>query len=178
MKQLPITAGIALFIGLSAACNNNSTAPKESTEQPKQIAATETESLDAVGLGNFYIDVKDAEKYIKHFRKMFRKNDKDDSLSRSVWFSKEMIKVLNAKLQEDSLNLDGVRIYLAAYDHKIAGTNAKYKNQVTLILVPTNDSSGYHKDNWNIFTKSMNKSLMDGLNHGDLCPDKCKGSDF
>ena len=131
--------------------------------------------VNAPGAANMYITEQEAGDYITHFREVFRHKDKDDSLSRSVWFSKDVIKMLNDGLQNKSNNLDGVRLYLAAYDKKVPGTGSEDNNQATIILVPTTDSSGAHADRWNIFKKPTG---MDVLNHGQLCPSICNGSTF
>jgi len=115
------------------------------------------------------------------------KHRANDSLSQSVWFGKELIELLSDSLINNK-NLDGVRIYYAAY--RDSTNKSKFRmhrlRQSTLILVPTYQGSPdpkggfYHHDDF-IFQHVRENGLSttpitDGggsLNHGQLCPYNC-----
>lgn len=109
-------------------------------------------------------------------------------LSSSVWFSRDVIDVLVAA--SDSIlkwrekdntipKMDGVRFYSAAYrELNPLADGQKYPKQTTFIIVPTVEDGLMHRDNWDILQESKKDSttleFYAALNHGQLCPNKCR----
>ena len=94
-----------------------------------------------------------------------------DSLSASVWIDKCVFTTLAKLINTVSKTLDGVNIYLGAYDKKdtILHKGQLYPNQTTVILVPTNN----HTSDWHAVEKTYKILSGYGYNHGELCPTSC-----
>ena len=157
--KYPIFTFIVLLIML-VACNN----------EQRKIRTQEFNPPNVTGIGNVVIPEQEAKDYIKHFDEEFRKKKgpKNDTLSVGVWFDKKVIHFLDSVMQADN-TVDGVRAYFAAYN-KMVAQGQKYKDQATLIFVPTNKNGNYHQDNWKILPPFF---PLGGLNHGSLCPADC-----
>lgn len=123
---------------------------------------------------------------IAAFSKVYRKDTKPqseqkDSLSVSVWIDSCVVFALEDFIKNNPAHLlDGAHIKLAAYSSKDQARrpSQKHHKQSTLIIVPTNPGRGGlgHEDNWHIidaFIKEKNWAPPGGLNHGELCPQKC-----
>ena len=127
---------------------------------------------------NFNIDINDAKKSLKNFRKKFRKQSDPadintaayDKLSAKVWIDRQILQYISTLT-----GIDGIRIYFAAYDwiNPLLHNNQKYDTQSTIILVPTNVNGSKHDPNWNIVKQKF--ATAGALNHGQLCPTQCGG---
>lgn len=118
-------------------------------------------------------------KFQRLYRLEANENDIDskrDSLSRSVWFDRCIIIKLAQFLKDPKNQLDGVRIYSAAYNslNDYARSSQKKSNQSTLLMVVT---SVGHVTNWKFLDNKYmndNKFKIAAYNHGELCPKICE----
>ena len=122
-------------------------------------------------------------KFNKNYRKKrFLRKPIVDSLSESVWMQSCAFTYLSSLLANPNNNLDGIRVYFAAYFKKEKlGNFQKYDNQSTVLLVPTSrNERGEHITDWNIIQEKYKipvksiESPKKALNHGQLCPNNCK----
>lgn len=106
-----------------------------------------------------------------------RRSAQIDSLSASVWLSSCVIHKLTEKLKNDSLQLDGMTAFSAAYvkedSNRFQRIGQKYKNQSTLIFIPTKPDGNSHKPDYTIFNEEAKQFVQGGANHGQLCPQIC-----
>jgi hypothetical protein len=108
-----------------------------------------------------------------------RRSAQIDSLSASIWLSSCVINKLTEKLKTDSLSLDGMMAFSAAYVKEDSGrftrVGQKYINQSTLIFIPTKLVGTTHKPDYSIFNEEAKKIqfAQGGANHGQLCPQIC-----
>jgi len=88
---------------------------------------------------------------------------------------------MESVLTDPGTNLDGIRIYSAAYELKVQleRPSQVYNKQSTVLLVATSSNSaapGGHKDEWKALDKFLaahNIVITVAYNHGDLCPNNC-----
>ena len=127
---------------------------------------------------NFNININDAKRSLKSFRKKFRKQSNTDDpntaaydkLTAKVWIDRQVLQYISTLT-----GIDGIRIYFAAYDwiNPLHHNYQKYDTQSTIILVPTNKNRSKHDPNWNIVKQKF--APAGALNHGQLCPTQCGG---
>lgn len=99
-----------------------------------------------------------------------------DPLSEGIWFSRCVFSYLRLLIENTSHQIDGIRIYMGAYDYKDPNRPSQIdSNQSTLILVPTTEgtSPGEHNDRWDIIKTNILFKADGALNHGELCPRNC-----
>ena len=190
-RNLMIILIVSLFFTFTS-CN---------TKKYKELSNLNySEASQSVGAGNYLIDEQEAKKMMKNFRSKFRNCDDEtgtacnptnmnDSLSKSVWMSREALMLLFSQIITDN-KIDGLRFYLGAYETKSSINPAPgqyYNNQVSVIIVPTTYGTSFphhksnHKDDWNFFHsflleqfKKETIKMGGGFNHGELCPDSCQ----
>lgn len=136
------------------------------------------------------IGVKKAERMEKKFRTYHRgeeTSNKRDSLSRSVWISKEVMQYIRDTIKnhpETGLNkLVGVRVFNACYPIKMTSIPGMdhLKQSTVVIVFLKKDMYGNLKEYWEfnervknqIQTGNNNIFNKDVLNHGELCPSRC-----
>ncbi|HMJ46125.1 MAG TPA: hypothetical protein VK498_02285 [Ferruginibacter sp.] len=136
---------------------------------------------------NYIKPYPEASGKISVFDKIYRKRSKPgnpalkDSLSQGVWIDSCVVYFIEKLIRENKDTLDGVNIKLAAYlGNETTSPRGKFKpHQSTMIIVPTSPAQGdpnTHIDNWEIIEilmKKKAKAFSAGLNHGELCPNKC-----
>ncbi len=129
-------------------------------------------SFDEVGFGNL-ISEKEAKQYIKNFKKIYQDQAGGKKLTRAIWFDRAVFEYIYNELQRDK-GVDGIRIYLGAYDTAPGGVTTEHPNQISVFLVPTRPGivPGSVND-WTFFQAPP--TLI--LNHGRLCPPELNCTD-
>lgn len=98
-------------------------------------------------------------------------------LSSGVWISKCVFLSLRDLIDTPDENLDGIRIFMGAYNHFIIPEIPGQFNQFqsTIILVPTSPGNGVdiHNERWDVIKVRTNWNKDAGYNHGALCPQIC-----
>jgi hypothetical protein len=90
-------------------------------------------------------------------------------MTTAIWFDREVFEYIASALERDTGTIDGIRVYLGAYDkHPNDKPETDHKNQISVFLVPTSKNGNEHKDEPDFFQEL--KRLV--LNHGELCPPK------
>jgi hypothetical protein len=139
---------------------------------------------------NFNNDYKGfAKPRLKHFSRYNRQAPfigriKNDSLSRGIWFDKCVMKYIVDTINNNpDKNLTGINIFNAAYMgfkpyHNSLGQH--YPNQSTVVITfVKKDASGNIFNAYEIgdflhkLRLEKNNLAVDGLNHGQLCPQIC-----
>ncbi len=184
------------------------------TKQPgrTEFASTDntTQLLNPIETGSI-ITGKQAQIYINNYREIYSNRAlikrvgsvfKKRQMTKAIWFNQKFISDLDSMLERNDIStnnpttdtgrIDGIRIYLGAYDDKLPdGITSDHQNPISLFWVATRDrsardSSAYHADDINYFKpllklqklKNGNTRRKDIANHGQLCPDNCKGAKF
>lgn len=157
-------------------------APKQSSHQDDYTKFNMPASCNATEFKNYNLNETEVRSLKLQFQKLYRletnENDIDskrDSLSRSVWIDECVIIKLAQFLKDPKNNLDGVRIYSAAYNAFSPDVyrSQKKQNQSTLLMVVT--SKGHNTD-WDFLDakfKNDDKYNIGAYNHGELCPQVC-----
>jgi hypothetical protein len=168
---------VLLICGICFSCDQNERGDSSLNSQLQLTDSTP-------GAANIFIDSSDARRYIGNFERLYRKGD--SSISKSVWISKDAVKEIYKYLDSNHLRLDGLRIYMAAYDetmeYPVAGRQKTH--QTTVMIVPTeyfggaHSDSSKHRDRWNVFPRSLIDKHRNAANHGELCPTKCNDSTY
>jgi hypothetical protein len=190
-RKIIALVGCFLVIGI-AACTNSTTNTPATSGKERDLIFDSVKGL--TGAGNAFIDSADADT-LRHDFDVFHRNKIfytgasgypkptgnndvpvgtnrcNDSLSRSVWFDKRVIKYLNDVLQGNG-PIDGVRIYFASYNKMGCAPGQYTPRQATIFIVPTDlvPGTNKHKDDYSYIEKFVKNG---GLNHGELCPSEC-----
>ena len=134
-------------------------------------------SLNNTEFKNFNLDSAEAAILKRRFDSIYRKtispsssSDRIDSLSIGVWFATCVISEISEYLKNQA-GYDGVWVYSAAYDKKIARGQIKDIQSTFVIALTQSDGKSGHKPDWK--ADKNNETFADGFNHGDLCPDIC-----
>jgi hypothetical protein len=139
---------------------------------------------------NFNFDHKKGWPLVKHFGRKYREETQPgnwstsirDSVSSAVWMDECAIRYLSEVIKNPGNNLDGIMIYLGAYN-KLDNTrhHGQFKaHQSTILFVPTKLIDGQHQSDWTIIQSLVEKIVKNksdfstgALNHGQLCPNQC-----
>jgi len=112
---------------------------------------------------------------------------KRDSLSKSVWISKEIMQYIRDTIKNHpGTGLDklvGVRVFNACYPVKMTSIPGMdhIKQSTVVIVFLKRDGSGNLYEYWD-FNESIKQQILSGnniflkkevLNHGELCPSRC-----
>ena len=175
----------ALVISIIVLSCNQSSSTKEpelKVDSTNTIASKPEEALlDCSGTGNFFISSNEAQKMIKHFWGIYRKDSAGREIKPlldSVWIDSSIIVSLAAFL-ESSDQHDGVRIYNAAYS-TLDATNhpgQKYPNESTVVLVPTitrtstPQGQSVHQDDYTKFQMPGGSKVPDFKNYNLTKPE-------
>ena len=155
---------IGLIVCLAASCRDEqSTAPETNSNSTKTNAVTFDTTI--IEFGNI-IPNDEALRYIAHYNRIY--NTPGRPMTKSVWFTKELFKYIYETTKDDA-SIDGVRIFLGAYDTPPSRVRVQHPNQISLFMVATKKGpSSTHINDFDIFKTS--KAPFDALNHGELCP--------
>jgi hypothetical protein len=143
-------------------------------------------NLELNGWSNVLEDPKVAKKYTENYATLYRelfKRDTNatnpncfmsDSVTRGVWFDKNVIFSVAAYLWLNQKTHDGIRFHIGTYDN-IRADGQCTKKQFTLFWIGTKPSENGHADDWDFFPKMPEFKIkpMQVVNHGQLCPQKC-----
>lgn len=158
-----------------SSCNQNSSDSNKTEPGEKEANAIQSQDTSAnqpnpkIEFGNL-IPGRDAIDYVRHYKKIYQASKQTTN---AVWFSKEFIKYVNEAMQQDG-GVDGVRIYLGAYDTPPTGVVTHHKDQISLFWMATRPSqtdANRHLNDTSFFKlpqKLTPKTQV--LNHGKLCP--------
>lgn len=160
MKKLLLVCSTILFV----ACKVHQTTPTGGTASSESVVISEDTA-----------------------RKMVRKYHPHSVglrvQTRTIWLSKDRIKLMYDELQQDTPNIksDGLRIYLAKYP-KIKSQNGKYEYAFhnTLVFVSTKDSirhvigkklqDSIIHTHWDYFIGKQKRGIYFIQNKGELTP--------
>lgn len=168
-------------------CSTNKKDKKTSNDVTSQSKSFENDEFSKLGIGNVLIDSVTTYKYKEIYERKIRKPTlgiTNDKITQAVWFDRAAIEMLYKALEADK-KLDGVRFHFISYDTLLTAPGQYKPHQTSIVVVPTNPNPTdpkKHLDNWNILKKQRliqdsifeSLKLKSGLNHGELCPQKCK----
>lgn len=188
MKKSILSLTSIIMILISVGCNDKKDETTSSEKNTANAEAASETDYSMLGFGNILIDSPTTYKYKTNFEDRIRRFPLgviNDKISKSVWFSKDAIKLLASYLLADSNNLDGARIHFISYDSLNTAPGQYKPHQVSIVIVPTNPKPGNakkHIDNWQILSAEKAKAdeylrklhILFGLNHGELCPQQCE----
>jgi hypothetical protein len=146
-------------------------------EDNKEISKSGTTALPAksdtidnkIEFGNI-IPSKEALTYIDHYNKIYNGNPMRP-MTKSVWFSREFFEYIYTSLK-DADTIDGIRIYLGAYNTRPRTVPTDHPNQISLFWIATRQDtvqgSNRHLNDTGFFKRP--DKIFESLNHGELCP--------
>lgn len=167
-------------------CGTNEKEKKTTNDVLSQSESLKQDEFSKLGVGNILIDSATTYEYKEIFESKIRRpvlTIINDKITQAVWFDRAAIKMLWEALDSNK-NLDGVRFHFISYDTLLTAPGQYKPHQTSIVIVPTNPNPTdlkKHVDNWNILKKQRliqdsifeSLKLKSGLNHGELCPQKC-----
>ena len=133
-------------------------------------------------------------KLIKHYKDTVGHDREDDTpnkpgKSKCVWFSFKEIEAIYEKVKNTPKG-DGIRIYFARYPNepefervRTRQGDENHKKKRTLVIITTKEIDGISsQDDINeeeikaAFKKDYDPKELAAYNHGELCPQNCKGT--
>ena len=126
------------------------------------------------GLSNILIDSATARTYINNYR-ADHDTLRDSTITYSVFFGRDAVRLMGKYFDTARRDVAGVGVFNIQYNEMLT-TNIyqKHPRQQSILFMPQ-DVKG--EILWNEWKKEMApmklQSMLDGVNHGELCPNRC-----